>query len=863
MQYVHSKYLMDGMSSLKKRGGKFTRAAQKVLEVLGSISSGDPEPFRGIGTTNHGERRIKHAIKYDLPGACRLVTVVHADVTFLLFVGAHSDVDFWLEKNRGKEFAVDKASKLIEISRPAEIKEVGEIEPVPRRDMSGEALLLDRLDKGLADLFLESFSYLAGRGIAELTSFSSDDEINTACEGISNARLADLALDVLIALASGDANAAEARIRLFNGEYIELDEVGYVQSGQDLQLVPTDSPQWIQLYQHFASTAGYKDWMLFLHPDQAGVVEENFDGSAKLLGVSGSGKTCVVVKRALRLAERYPEELVLVLTLNRSLAKLIGELVDAAVPESLRSQIVVKPFFEICQELIYRFEPGSERYYSDVTWKSEEHIDAIWREFYRCDLNNYQAAVMHPVHDSLIAQGVDAESYILDEFDWIRSAIAQSDREAYLDLERKGRSFQLQKHQRTLLLMGLAAWERKMRDVGVIDGLGLVAALQPFLDQIEPTYRCILVDESQDFGTSELKIIRRLVEPGENDLFICGDAAQQVSSKYQKIGEAGISIPSVRSRKIVKNYRNSREILIAAFAVLQRNINEFHLDSEEFEVFDPEFADFHGSAPLLLTADDLEQEIGNALAFLREETDQNRQWKACLAFAGYSLYEVQVFAKKIGFPVLDGTRSIDDHSIYFSDLAQSKGFEFDVVVVLNVSDGVLPNPNSPELEQAKDLAQLYVAMTRARTQLVVSYHHKPSHLLVGLDEVFLSDDWATYDSGEVKMWGVPPRLADLNEDTMVPPSIGEMDGHQFLYTEHAIGLPQRLIEGVRGKVGRSDPKSGRLTVAVNMGFAYKKTIEDPKARVRFGPEVTRGLQELGKKLDLSNYQTGNGPSSSG
>ena len=158
---------------------------------------------------------------------------------------------------------------------------------------------------------------------------------------------------------------------------------------------------------------------------------------------------------------------------------------------------------------------------------------------------------MHPVHDSLIAQGVNAENYIREEFDWIRSAIPHNERDAYLDLERTGRSFPLAKHFRRMLLDGLQAWERKMRSVGVIDGLGLVAALQPWLEQIKTEYRSILIDESQDFGTSELDIIRRLADPAENDLFICGDAAQQVSSKYQKLGEAGVQIPGVRSRKIL------------------------------------------------------------------------------------------------------------------------------------------------------------------------------------------------------------------------------------------------------------------------------------------------------------------------
>lgn len=418
-------------------------------------------------------------------------------------------------------------------------------------------------------------------------------------------------------------------------------------------------------------------------------------------------------------------------------------------------------------------------------------------------------------------------------------------------MERAGRSFPLQKPFRKLLLDGLAAWEQKMRSVGVIDSLGLVAALQPWLDQIKPAYRAILVDESQDFGTSELEIIRRLVEPAENDLFICGDAAQQVSSKYQRLGEAGISIPGARSRKILKNYRNSQEILKAAHAVLYRHIGELNFGNEAFEVLDPEYADFHGPAPLLLSAEDFEQEIAHAISFLEEETQANHQWKTCIALAGCSLYEVQAFAQKLNMPVLDGSRSIDEHSIYFSDLPQTKGFEFDVVVVVNVTDGVLPNPRVPEMEQAKDLAQLYVAMTRAKTQLVVSYHGKSSSLVAGLDDIFLTEDWSTYNSADVPTFGTPPSLADLNDDSVIPANPAQMNGHEFLYTDDAIGLSPRLIEALREKVGKSDPRAGRMTVAVDLGYAHQRTENDHKARNALGPEVTREFQELGVKLNLS------------
>ena len=122
------------------------------------------------------------------------------------------------------------------------------------------------------------------------------------------------------------------------------------------------------------------EWLLFLHPEQAAVVNADFSGPAQLSGVSGSGKTCVAIHRALRLASESPRPRILVVTLNRSLAGLIENLIHAAATDVIRKAITVTSFFGLCQKLITEFEPDGIRSYADVTWKLNEHIDEVFRE---------------------------------------------------------------------------------------------------------------------------------------------------------------------------------------------------------------------------------------------------------------------------------------------------------------------------------------------------------------------------------------------------------------------------------------------------------------------------------------------------
>ena len=173
--------------------------------------------------------------------------------------------------------------------------------------------------------------------------------------------------------------------------------------------------------------------------------------------------------------------------------------------------------------------------------------------------NNFDASILKETHFHLVSQGVDAESYIAESLIGLEAHGFQMKEKEYLEIDRTGEVFHLFKH-REKILVALEAWEKKMLDVGVIDTLGLTTVLSKHLHKITPKYRSIIVDEAQDFGTTEISIVRKLVDETENDLFLCGDAAQQVQPKRQNFKRSGVNV-TTRSFTLKKNYRNSKEIL--------------------------------------------------------------------------------------------------------------------------------------------------------------------------------------------------------------------------------------------------------------------------------------------------------------
>lgn len=841
--------------ALHARGGRPQKVANRLKVLIYDIEHGSELPFRTLSVTNNGESRIDHCVKYDLGDGYRLVTVQNERFVFLCFCGTHDETDRWLEGHKGLTPTIDTERRVEVTFRTPETAD-GTAARKGGTDLA-PGPLAERLPPEQLDALTEGLSASVLTSLMKLESTSSPEDIWNATTRVGDQEQAHAIYDVLTALREGDLDEAVRRIQLFTGDAQPLldlddDEVVEVRDGTTVRVIRVGSDDYVRWIERFMQTASYEDWMLFLHPAQQAIVDEDFNGPAKLSGVSGSGKTCIVVKRAVRLAERTPGKPVLIVTLNRPLATLIRRLVDHVSPsEGVAQRIQVTSFFELCQRYLHRFEPENDRLYSDITWKLNEHIDEIWREYYRCWRNNDSAACLIGVHKSLNSRGVSPEAYIRQEFDWLRSAFGRERRSGYLDksVERRGRGVPFDTPWRATVVSALDAWERKMRDVGVIDQLGLSVQLHRYVDRLEPEYAHVLVDEAQDFGTIELAILRRLAAPGENDLFLCGDLAQQVQAKHQSFRDAGIDIPGARSRKLERNYRNSREILRAAYEVFVGTLaNDVQFDGE-LEIIEPEYANFSTPKPLVLQAASLQQEVACALAIAKDYIDEKPR-KVCIAVAGFTLRDMQKFGERLGLPVLDGTRALGDGHIFLSDLEQTKGYEFDVMCILNCQDGVLPAADMPQEEQFRDACRFYVAMTRAKYQLVISHSGALTPWVAARQEHFVFDRWSEHvDLGGLVPGPVPEAQPQVDEEekaagTQPAGDPFAVSGRAFLYLPQSQGLSLEAQDKLDTLVeGRSRQRNSQHLAWRTVRDALEHLHVHPYVRNQFGPKVARELMD--------------------
>lgn len=234
--------------------------------------------------------------------------------------------------------------------------------------------------------------------------------------------------------------------------------------------------------------------------------------------------------------------------------------------------------------------------------------------------------------------------------------------------------------------------------------------------------------------------------------------------------------------------------------------------------------------------------LASALEYLKDIL--NDKEKGCITFCGYSLYQVQHIGKNLGVPVLDGTQEIGTDKIYLSDLDQTKGFEFDRMIIINANERVIPDYSLPEDEWYREISKFYVAMTRAKKELIVSFSSKHSKLFDSVKEYFTEDIWTDH----IVPLELEIELPQLAEYRLSKVQAAKMSGKEFLYHKNSLGisreLQNKLIEHVAGKsVSLGNKKVGWTSIEdLKNDIASKRNI--PHLSDLFGPTVYKELDVL-------------------
>lgn len=458
-----------------------------------------------------------------------------------------------------------------------------------------------------------------------------------------------------------------------------------------------------------ALDAPWDKWSVFLHPSQRAVVERSYNGPARVAGSAGTGKTVVAVHRAVRLIRDDPTARVLLTTFSEPLAgSLRGKLAILAGPDtSIVPRITVASFEGLAVELFQLAFGRKPR----VT--SAEQIEgALASAASDAGLKGY------------------SQRFLSAEWACVIDAWRVGHAGAYADVPRLGRKNRLGSRQREALWPVFEAAGAALKAQGVLTWPGVFHALADhYAAKADKPFTHIVVDEAQDLGVPELRLLCAIAPGGQDRLFFAGDLGQRIFQQPFSWKALGADVRG-RSTTLKVNYRTSQQIREAADRLLPNMVRDVDGREEErrgtisvFEGPSPEIVlSADQSAEGQRVADFIRAAITSGIApaeigvFVRSRRELPRA-RAAVEAAGERPVELSERQVDVGERIAIGTMHL------------AKGLEFKAVAVMACDDEVLPSAeridsvvDESDLDDVYETERhlLYVACTRARDRLLVS-----------------------------------------------------------------------------------------------------------------------------------------------
>ena len=717
---ILSKEFKTRLMGLKSAGKK--AQYNQAWAVLGELESGVQ-----VSKNFRPEARIPNCYKYELPDGYRILlqNVENVENEFLaLFVGSHDDTDHFLNTHKGWIFDPNRHSLKELRWNTADEEAVNSVRSPEMKaaetERPGAEPVFSRLtDAQLANAGLSAEDFSPARSLSDPDSI----EMMRFLE-----RIPDIAAATLLACVTGSRSERDEIEALLLNERELVPALGGPQmpalmSCTDTFIFLKDIPEEKRAFEELP----FEDWMLYLHPDQRTLVARDFSGPARLRGVSGSGKTVVAIHRA-RAAARVlvdsgSPKSVLFLTYNRSLCELVDRLLRRLCTKQEFERIQVATLGKWCQEYI-KFRSGVP-----VMWR-DEIVEEAWASAVQKFLPKlHQANFCMNIATAAALSSKDPDvQFLSDEMDFIFGKFLHRDADSYLSVERFGRGRRLGPNQRALILdiyKNFVAEVTKLKQFDAREQARIACSLLEKGEQSKIDYAAVVVDEIQDLSDIELRIVKAIGDSA-GSLFLVGDGAQQIYKRGQSLKSIGINV-SGRGFILRKNYRNTWEIIAAAMALKNaEGIGRFDEDPDASQL-DAIPSAMSGERPAVLICPDLQKElelVAREIKYLTSKHGFSPSQICCMSRVAFIRDELLACLESAGLKALhyraDGVGA--DDAVLVSTLHSAKGHEFRAVFILGLYEGALPLYSAAEDEEVeREAALLYVAMTRAKELLYLSY----------------------------------------------------------------------------------------------------------------------------------------------
>ena len=244
-------------------------------------------------------------------------------------------------------------------------------------------------------------------------------------------------------------------------------------------------------------------------------------------------------------------------------------------------------------------------------------------------------------------------------------------------------------------------------------------------------YQAILVDEGQDFADDWYRTLLRALDSTTNSLFIALDSSQTIYKRRVSWRDIGIQIVG-RTRVLRVNYRNTRPILSTAYPLIHDlDVSGMVVCEAGGEYVVPEKALRDGPMPEIKRFNSFDAERRHALEWIRARLEKGvpPNELLVLGLSRSDMAKLEEWLQDAGIPAqLLGGR-VGAEVVRLSTVHSAKGLDAESVLLLSAHQ-------LERRDEAEGRRLLYIAMTRARTELHISYSGE-SVLVAQLEKSFL------------------------------------------------------------------------------------------------------------------------------
>ncbi|MFE9959168.1 UvrD-helicase domain-containing protein [Micromonospora sp. NPDC005299] len=475
----------------------------------------------------------------------------------------------------------------------------------------------------------------------------------------------------------------------------------------------------------------FERWQIFLHPTQRKLVEKKYNGPARVGGGPGTGKTIVALHRVAHLARQLPpgtDKPILLTTFNRNLAADLRTRLLALGGQELVARVDIVNIDRLASRVVTEAKAGGSRRVVD-----DNRVSELWSEF-----------LLETGESRWDAEFLTAE--------WTQVILGQvlNSRTEYFKARRPNRGRSLTRVERDQIWQlterfttwlesrGVWTWRQVAQRAARLEMDRAAASTESSGGFHRPRYRHIVVDEAQDLSAAHWKMLRAMVIPGPDDMFLTGDTHQRIYDNHVTLSSLGINIRG-RSSRLTLSYRTTRQILADALQIMTGEVYD-DLDGGEEDLAGYRSL-LRGGRPVFRGAATWAQErdlIAEQLHTWGNPTDGSVAicvpTRELAADVISRLDADGLSAVEIG---PDGPKQPD--GIHVGTMHRFKGLEYQRMIIAAVSDGLVPrqmisryrdtDPKRYQRERQRDRSLLFVAATRPRDELAVFWHGTPSPFL--------------------------------------------------------------------------------------------------------------------------------------